>query len=104
MAFLAAIAIGIWLAALNVRYRDVQYLIPFLLQTGMLASPAAYPVSVVPAQWQSIYARNPMVAVIEGFRWCLLGPPSPSFELISLDMLTTLVFLLGGVAYVNATE
>ena len=104
MAFLAAIAIGIWLSALNVRYRDVQYLIPFLVQTGMLASPVAYPVSLVPAQWQSIYALNPMVAVIEGFRWCLLGAPAPSFEMISLGMLTTLVFLLGGVAYFNATE
>ena len=104
MAFLAAIAFGLWLSALNVRYRDVQHLLPFLVQMGLLASPVAYPVSVIPASWQSLYCLNPMVAVIEGFRWCLLGTPSPSLEMIALGLLTTTVLLLGGLLYFNATE
>jgi lipopolysaccharide transport system permease protein len=104
MAFMAAIAFGLWLSALNVRYRDVQHLIPFIVQTGMLASPVAYPVSLVPAQWQTVYALNPMVAVIEGFRWCLLGAPAPSLAMIALGSLTILVTLSGGLLYFNATE
>jgi lipopolysaccharide transport system permease protein len=104
MAFLAAMAFGLWLSALNVRYRDVQFLIPFFVQTGMLVSPVAYPVSLVPAQWQGIYSLNPMVAVIEGFRWCLLGAPPPGLEMIGLGAFTILAFLLSGVLYFNATE
>jgi lipopolysaccharide transport system permease protein len=104
MAFLAAIGFGLWLSALNVRYRDVQHLIPFVVQTGMLASPVAYPVSLVPAQWQALYSLNPMVAVIEGFRWCLLGAPAPDLTMIALGLLTTTVLILGGLVYFNATE
>lgn len=104
MAFLAALALGLWLSALNAQYRDVQFLIPFLVQTGMLASPVAYPVSLVPQQWQAVYSLNPMVAVIEGFRWCLLGAPPPSLQMIGLGALTTVLCLVGGLMYFNATE
>ena len=68
MAFLAAFSIGLWLSALNVRYRDIGHLMPFLVQFGVLASPVAYPASLVPLQWQGFYALNPMVAVVEGFK------------------------------------
>jgi homopolymeric O-antigen transport system permease protein len=104
MAFAAAFAVGLWLSALNVRYRDVGHLIPFLVQFGMLASPVAYPASMVPSQWQGVYALNPMVAVIEGFRWTLLGTPSPSLEIMAYGTLTTGLTLVGGLWYFKATE
>jgi lipopolysaccharide transport system permease protein len=104
MAIAAALAIGLWLSALNVRYRDVGHLIPFVVQVGMFLSPVAYPVSLVPTQWQGIYALNPMVAVIEGFRWCLLGTPGPNLQMLVQGVLTILVFMLGGLMYFKATE
>jgi lipopolysaccharide transport system permease protein len=104
MAFVAALAFGLWLSALNVRYRDVGHIIPFLVQIGMFASPVIYPVSLVPAQWQGVYALNPMVAVIEGYRWCLLGAPAPDFATMVTGTLSILVFLVGGLMYFKSTE
>jgi lipopolysaccharide transport system permease protein len=103
MAFLAAFSLGLWLSALNVRYRDVVHVIPFIVQVGMLASPVAYPVSLVPPQWQGLYALNPMVAVIEGFRWCLLSAPGPTLEMVALGSLTIVVLLASGLMYFIAT-
>jgi lipopolysaccharide transport system permease protein len=104
MAFLAAFSIGLWLSALNVRYRDIGHLIPFLVQFGVLASPVAYSASLVPPKWQGIYALNPMVAVVEGFRWCLLSGPAPSLQMIVSGMLTISVVLLSGLWYFKTTE
>jgi lipopolysaccharide transport system permease protein len=104
MAFTAAFAVGLWLSALNVRYRDIGHLIPFLVQFGLLASPVAYPLSLVPSQWQALYALNPMVAVIEGFRWCLLDGPSPSLAVLACGMLTISLILMSGLWYFKATE
>jgi lipopolysaccharide transport system permease protein len=104
MAFAAALACGLWLSSLNVRYRDVGHMIPFLVQIGMFASPVIYPVSLVPAQWQGIYALNPMVAVIEGFRWCLLGAAAPDFATLAAGTLTIVILLLGGLVYFKSTE
>jgi homopolymeric O-antigen transport system permease protein len=103
MAFLAALSVGLWLSALNVRYRDVAHVIPFVVQVGMLASPVAYPVSIIPAGWQHLYALNPMVAVIEGFRWCLLSTPAPSLEMVALGALTIVVLLTSGIVYFVST-
>ena len=89
---------------LNVRYRDVQHIIPFFVQIGLFASPVAYPASLVPEQWQTLYAVNPMVGVIQGFRWCLLGEAAPSLEMIGMGLLTILVFLPTGLLYFKATE
>ena len=77
LALLTALAVGLWLSALNVRYRDVGYAIPFLIQLWMFASPIAYPVSLVPEKWRMLYSLNPMVGVIEGFRWALLAEGKP---------------------------
>ena len=66
---------GLWITAVNVRYRDFRYAIPFLVQLGLYVSPVGFSSSVVPAQWRLIYALNPMVGAIDGFRWCLLGSP-----------------------------
>jgi homopolymeric O-antigen transport system permease protein len=104
MAFAAAISIGFWLSALNVRYRDIGHLIPFLVQFGLLGSPVAYPVSLVPVQWQGLYALNPMVAVIEGFRWCLLDAPAPTAAMIAFGLLTVALLLVTGFWYFRATE
>ena len=78
LAMATALGVGLWLAALNVRYRDIRYTVPFLTQIWMFATPVAYASSLVPLRWRPLYALNPMVGVIEGFRWALLGQTSTS--------------------------
>jgi lipopolysaccharide transport system permease protein len=73
LAVVTALGVGLWLAALNVQYRDVRYTLPFLTQLWLFATPVAYPSSLVPDGWRSLYALNPMVGAVEGFRWALLG-------------------------------
>ena len=73
IAFLASIGPGLWLTALNVKYRDFRYIVPFIVQFGMYISPVGFSSSIVPEKWQFIYSLNPMVGVIDGFRWCILG-------------------------------
>lgn len=104
MAFAAAAGIGLWLSALNVRYRDVAHVIPFVVQIGMFASPVAYSAQLVPQQWQLLYALNPMVCVIEGFRWTLLGTAPPTPEMIGMGLLTIALLLPSGLLYFRATE
>lgn len=79
LSLLSALAVGLWLTTLNVKYRDVGHIIPFLIQVWMYASPVAYPVSIVPAKWRLLYSLNPMVGVIEGFRWSILGTVRPDW-------------------------
>jgi lipopolysaccharide transport system permease protein len=76
LALLASLGPGLWLTALNVKYRDVRYIIPFLVQLGLYASPVGYSSSIVPEQWRLLYSLNPVVGVIDGFRWCILGGQS----------------------------
>ena len=104
MAFAAAMALGLWLSALNVRYRDVGHIIPFLLQIGMYASPVAYPVRLVPSPWRGFYSLNPMVTVIEGFRWCLLGAPRPDLGVATMSTVAIAVLFIGGLLYFKASE
>jgi lipopolysaccharide transport system permease protein len=85
LAMITALAIGLWLSPLNARYRDVGHAIPFLIQLWMFASPVVYPVSLVPESWRLLYSLNPMVGVIEGFRWALLGKGSPDFTVMLVD-------------------
>jgi lipopolysaccharide transport system permease protein len=73
LAFLASLGPGLWITAVNVRYRDFRYVIPFMVQFGLYASPVGFSSSVVPEKWRLLYSLNPMVGVIDGFRWCLLG-------------------------------
>ncbi len=75
LAVLASLGPGLWITAMNVRYRDFRYVIPFLVQFGLYVSPVGFSSGVVPASWRLAYALNPMVGVIDGFRWCLLGTP-----------------------------
>jgi lipopolysaccharide transport system permease protein len=100
----AALSIGFWLSALNVRYRDVRYAIPFLSQLWMFATPIAYPLAIVPEQWRPLYGLNPMVGVIEGFRWALLGEPAPPLLLIGVSTAATALLLAGGLFYFRRLE
>jgi len=104
LALNAALAVGLWLSALNVRYRDVGHTIPFLLQLWMFVSPVAYPVSVVPEKWRLLYSLNPMAGVIEGFRWALLGKERPDFAVIAVSAFVVLSLLFGGIVYFNRME
>jgi lipopolysaccharide transport system permease protein len=96
LAGVSALAVGLWLSALNVRYRDVRYTIPFITQFWFFVSPIAYPSSIVPESWRWFYALNPMVGVIEGFRWALLGKAeAPGSELIVSSAVVVILFICG---------
>src|SRR5213079_2774329 len=95
----SAIAGGIWLTALNVRYRDVRYVVPFLIQLGLFASPVAYQTDSVPSGlFRTIYSLNPMAGVIQGFRWALIGTERPT-ALIAIPIAVVLVALVSGMYY-----
>lgn len=104
LAIMTALAVGLWSSALNVRYRDVGNIILFLSQVWMYASPVAYPVSMVPVKWRLLYSLNPMVGVIEGFRWALLGKESPDFMLMAVSSSVVLALLAGGIVYFKRME
>jgi lipopolysaccharide transport system permease protein len=104
LAFLASLGVGLWLSALNVKYRDIRYVVPFLLQFWMFASPIVYPTSMLPARWRTLYALNPMVGVVDGMRWSLLGTNTAPGPVIAVSALTTLLFALGGAMYFRKME
>jgi lipopolysaccharide transport system permease protein len=95
---LTAATVGVWLAAANVRYRDVRYVLPFVINLWLFASPVAYPASLVPERWRWLYGLNPMTGVIEGFRWTLLGVSAPPWDVVSASSAMTLLLLVGGLA------
>jgi lipopolysaccharide transport system permease protein len=105
LAFFAALGPSLWFAALNVRYRDFRYVIPFIVQFGLYVTPVGFSSSVIPEEWRLIYALNPMVGVIDGFRWCLLGGDSPfNLSSLSLSMIVTAFFLWFGIRQFRALE
>ena len=105
IAFLAAIGVGLWLASLNVQYRDFRYIVPFIVQFGLYISPVGFSSKVVPEQWRFLYSLNPMVGVIDGFRWAILGGESqiylPGF-ILSLVIIG--LFLWSGIWYFRRME
>ena len=103
-AILAALSVGFWLSAINVRYRDVRYMVPFITQVWMYASPIAYSSTLIPSQWKWLYGLNPMVGVIEGFRWALLGLNGGDLITFGISILIVLMLLLGGVQYFKTME
>ena len=104
LAVLTALGVGLWLAALNALYRDVKYVLPFLVQFWMFASPVAYPSSLVPGEWRWLYGLNPMAGVIEGFRWSLTGHGQAPGGLSFVSLAVVIVVLLSGVAYYQRME
>jgi len=103
VAVLTALSVGVWLAALNVRYRDIRYTLPLLTQLWLLATPVAYSLSLVPAEWRPLYALNPMVGVVEAFRWALLGGRELSYA-VWVSAAVSIVVLIGGLFYFRRTE
>ena len=105
IAFVASMGVGLWLASLNVQYRDFRYIVPFIVQFGLYISPVGFSSSVVPEQWRLLYSINPMVGVIDGFRWAILGGESnlylPGF-LLSLALV--LILFAGGIWYFRKME
>lgn len=105
LAFLASFGFGLWFAALNVKYRDFRYIVPFVVQFGLYISPVGFSSSVVPENWRLLYSLNPMVGVIDGFRWAVLGGNTPLYwpGFLLSTALTLLVFALG-IRYFRNTE
>jgi lipopolysaccharide transport system permease protein len=104
LAFLIALSGGVWLSAMHVRYRDVGHVIPMLVQLWMFVSPVIYPVSAVPESWRLLYALNPVVCVIQGFRWALLPGFEVDFAVFLPSLAIVVVVLVGGLIYFRSME
>jgi len=105
LAYCAALGLGLWFAALNIQYRDFQFVVPFLIQFGLFASPIGYSSKLIPEQWRLLFSLNPMVSVIDGFRWALLGEPfSFHLDALFLSALVTALILAGGLWFFRRTE
>jgi homopolymeric O-antigen transport system permease protein len=104
LTLLTALALGLWASALHVQYRDVHHIITFSTQFLMFATPIFYPASLVPDQWRLLYGLNPMVGVVEGFRWTLLGQGQPFDPSILISVPIVILLLIGGLLYFNRVE
>jgi lipopolysaccharide transport system permease protein len=104
LALVASLGVGLWLSALNVEYRDVRYVVPFITQFWLFVTPIAYPSSLLHEPWRSVYGLNPMVGVVEGFRWALLGTKTAPGPIIAVSSLAALVILVTGAFYFRRME
>jgi lipopolysaccharide transport system permease protein len=104
LAFVASLGVGLWLSSLNVKYRDIRYILPFLTQFWLFATPIAYPASLLPQPWRTVYGLNPMVGVVEGFRWALLGTNSSPGWMVFVSALVAVLVLVGGAFYFRRME
>jgi lipopolysaccharide transport system permease protein len=104
LAVVATLGVGVWFAAINVRYRDVRYAVPFLTQVLLFATPVAYGTDLVPANWRILFELNPMVGVVEGFRWSVLGVGSPPVQAVAISIAISAIVLATGVAYFRRVE
>lgn len=104
LVLLTALAAGFWLSALNVQYRDIQHMVPFIIQVWMYASPIVYPIEIIPeGTWRMLYGLNPLVGVIQGFRWALLGTDQPDLTML-ISVAVVLVLLISGLFYFKRME
>lgn len=104
LALVTSLGVGLWLSALNVKYRDVRYITPFIVQVWMFSTPIVYPSSLLPGAWRTIYGLNPMVGVVEGFRWTLLGTNTAPGFMIGLSAIVAVAILIGGAFYFRHME
>ncbi len=104
LALVTALGVGLWLSALNVIYRDINYIIPFLTQFWLFITPIAYPSSLIPERWRLIYALNPMTGVVEGFRWALLGTETAPGPMLAVSTTIALIVLITGLFYFRRME
>lgn len=101
----AAVGAGLWVAALNVKYRDFAYIVPFVIQFGLYVSPVAFNSNIVPEKWRLLYALNPMVGIIDGFRWSITGTNTPLYwQGVVVSVVVVLLLIFSGVQYFRATE
>jgi lipopolysaccharide transport system permease protein len=99
-----ALGVGLWLAALNVQFRDVRYTVPFLTQFWLFATPIAYPSSLLDEPWRTVYGVNPMVGVVEGFRWALLGTDTAPGPMLAVSTFVAFLILASGAFYFRRME
>lgn len=104
LAIVAAFGVSLLLSAVNVRYRDVRYVMPFLIQVWLFATPVAYPSSLIPERWRPFAGLNPMASVVDGFRWAIGSAPPPSVEMLALSILTTIAAVVAGSVYFARVE
>jgi len=104
LALVTAIGVGLWLSALNVLYRDINYVLPFLTQFWMFLTPIAYPSSMIPERFRVLYALNPMTGVVEGFRWALLGSGQAPGTMTLVSSIVAFILLITGLIYFRRTE
>lgn len=104
LALVTALGAGLWLSALSVRYRDVRYVVPFLMQFWMLATPIAYPSSLLSEPWRTVYGLNPMAGVVEGFRWALLGSETVPGPMVGVSAVVAGLLLVSGAMYFRRME
>jgi lipopolysaccharide transport system permease protein len=104
LALVTSLGVGLWFAALNVQYRDVRYIVPFLVQFWLFATPIAYPSSLLEEPWRTLYGINPMVGVVEGFRWALLGTETAPGPMIAVSAAAAVAILVGGALYFRRME
>jgi lipopolysaccharide transport system permease protein len=104
LALVTSLGVGLWLAALNVQYRDVRYTVPFLSQLWLFATPIAYPSSLLGEPWRTVHGINPMAGVVEGFRWALLGTDTAPGPIIAVSALAALLFFISGMFYFRRME
>lgn len=104
LAVVTSLGVGLWLSALNVKFRDVRYTVPFLIQFWMFATPIAYPSSLLPEPWRTLYGLNPMAGVVEGFRWALLGAKTQPGPMIFVSAIVAVCLLVGGAFYFRRME
>lgn len=104
LALITALGVGLWLSALNVLYRDINYIIPFLTQFWLFITPIAYPSSMIPQKWQLLYALNPMTGVVEGFRWALLGTETAPGAMLAVSSCIATAILISGLYYFRRME
>lgn len=104
LAFVTSLGVGLWMSALNVKYRDVRYVVPFLVQIWLFTTPVAYPSSLLSEPWRTIYGLNPMVGVVEGFRWALLGANTAPGPMVLASALAAVLILISGAFYFRHME
>jgi lipopolysaccharide transport system permease protein len=104
LTLVTALGVALWLSAINVQYRDVNYVLPFLTQFWLFLTPVAYSVQVISQKWQIVYSLNPMAGVVNGFRWALLGTPTGPNLNMAVSIAISLVFLVGGLFYFRSME
>jgi len=104
LALVTALGVGLWLSALNLQFRDVRYVVPFLTQFWLFATPIAYPSSLLGPPWHTVYGLNPMAGVVEGFRWALLGSGTAPGPMVLVSSATALAILVGGAFYFRRME